>query len=387
MDHKAIMDTKTPAAPHSGHGESERKILQRDPNPHLFRPATFRSVTARNRIVVSPMCQYSATDGVPNDWHFQHLGCRAVGGAGIVFAEATNVEARGRITPYCTGLWNDEQRDAFARIVRFVKAQGAVAGIQLGHAGRKGSSARPWEGGKGLSPAQGGWPIIAPSAIPFSESHPVPQEMDEKAIAATVATFATAARRAREAKFDVIELHGAHGYLISTFLSPITNRRNDRYGGSFENRVRFLLEVVDAVRSEWPDERPLFVRISSTDWIDGGWDLESSVKLAQLLKAGGKVDLIDCSSGGVDPRQKVNAFPGYQVPFAAAIRSRAGIATGAVGLISSPDMAEQIVASGQADLVVMARALLNDPYWPLHAAKALKAKIPWPSQYERGDIF
>jgi 2,4-dienoyl-CoA reductase-like NADH-dependent reductase (Old Yellow Enzyme family) len=381
------MDNKTIATPQPGRGEGERKILQRDPNPHLFRPATFRSVTARNRIVVSPMCQYSATDGVPNDWHFQHLGCRAVGGAGIVFAEATNVEARGRITPYCTGLWNDEQRDAFARIVRFVKAQGAVAGIQLGHAGRKGSSARPWEGGKGLSPAQGGWPIIAPSAIPFSESHPVPQEMDEKAIAATVATFATAARRAREAKFDVIELHGAHGYLISTFLSPITNRRNDRYGGSFENRVRFLLEVVDAVRSEWPEERPLFVRISSTDWIEGGWDLESSVKLAQRLKAGGKVDLIDCSSGGVDPRQKVNAFPGYQAPFAAAIRSRAGIATGAVGLISSPDMAEQIVASGQADLVVMARALLNDPYWPLHAAKALKAKIPWPPQYERGDIF
>jgi len=381
------MDTKSQPAANPVQGEGERKIFRRDPNPHLFRPVTFRSVTARNRIMVSPMCQYSATDGVPNDWHFQHLGCRAVGGAGFVFAEATNVEARGRITPYCTGLWNDEQRDAFARIARFVKAQGAVAGIQLGHAGRKGSSARPWEGGKGLSPAQGGWPIIAPSAIPFGESHPVPQEMDEKAIAATVATFAATARRAREAGFDVIELHGAHGYLISTFLSPVTNRRNDRYGGSFENRVRFLLEVVDAVRSEWPDERPLFVRISSTDWIDGGWDLESSVKLAQLLKAGGKVDLIDCSSGGVDPRQKVNAFPGYQVPFAAAIRSRAGIATGAVGLISSPDMAEQIVASGQADLVVMARALLNDPYWPLHAAKVLKAKIPWPPQYERGDIF
>ena len=381
------MDTKSQPAANPVQGEGERKIFRRDPNPHLFRPVTFRSVTARNRIMVSPMCQYSATDGVPNDWHFQHLGCRAVGGAGFVFAEATNVEARGRITPYCTGLWNDEQRDAFARIARFVKAQGAVAGIQLGHAGRKGSSARPWEGGKGLSPAQGGWPIIAPSAISFGESHPVPQEMDEKAIAATVATFAATARRAREAGFDVIELHGAHGYLISTFLSPITNRRNDRYGGSFENRVRFLLEVVDAVRSEWPDEKPLFVRISSTDWIDGGWDLESSVELAQLLKAGGKVDLIDCSSGGVDPRQKVNAFPGYQVPFAAAIRSRAGIATGAVGLISSPDMAEQIVASGQADLVVMARAFLNDPYWPLHAAKVLKAKIPWPPQYERGDIF
>ena len=381
------MDKKSQPAPYPVQGESERKIFRGDPNPHLFRPVTFRSVTARNRIVVSPMCQYSATDGVPNDWHFQHLACRAVGGAGIVFAEATNVEARGRITPYCTGLWNDEQRDAFARIVRFVKAQGAVAGIQLGHAGRKGSSARPWEGGKGISPAQGGWPIIAPSAIPFGESHPVPQEMDERAIAAAAASFASAARRAREAGCDVIELHGAHGYLISSFLSPITNRRNDRYGGSFESRVRFLLEVVDAVRSEWPDDRPLFLRISATDWIDGGWELESSVKLSQLLKAGGKVDLIDCSSGGVDPRQKVNAFPGYQVPFAAAIRSRAGIATGAVGLISSPDMAEQIVASGQADLVVMARAFLNDPYWPLHAAKALKTKIPWPSQYERGDIF
>jgi len=381
------MDKKSQPAPYPVQGESERKIFRGDPDPHLFRPVTFRSVTARNRIVVSPMCQYSATDGVPNDWHFQHLACRAVGGAGIVFAEATNVEARGRITPYCTGLWNDEQRDAFARIVRFVKAQGAVAGIQLGHAGRKGSSARPWEGGKGISPAQGGWPIIAPSAIPFGESHPVPQEMDERAIAAAAASFASAARRAREAGFDVIELHGAHGYLISSFLSPITNRRNDRYGGSFESRVRFLLEVVDAVRSEWPEDRPLFLRISATDWIDGGWELESSVKLSQLLKAGGKVDLIDCSSGGVDPRQKVNAFPGYQVPFAAAIRSRAGIATGAVGLISSPDMAEQIVASGQADLVVMARAFLNDPYWPLHAAKALKTKIPWPSQYERGDIF
>jgi 2,4-dienoyl-CoA reductase-like NADH-dependent reductase (Old Yellow Enzyme family) len=381
------MDTKSQPKPAAAGAENERKVLQRDPNPHLFRPVTFRSVTARNRIMVSPMCQYSAIDGVPNDWHFQHLACRAVGGAGMVFTEATNVEARGRITPYCTGLWNDEQRDAFARIVRFVKAQGAVAGIQLGHAGRKASSARPWEGGKGLSPAQGGWPVIAPSAIPFGESHPVPQEMDERTIAATAASFAATARRTREAGFDVIELHGAHGYLISTFLSPVTNRRNDRYGGSFENRVRFLLEVVDAVRSEWPDEKPLFVRISSTDWIDGGWDLESSVKLAQLLKAGGKVDLIDCSSGGVDPRQKVSAFPGYQVPFAAAIRSRAGIATGAVGLISSPDMAEQIIASGQADLVVMARAFLNDPYWPLHAAKALKAKIPWPSQYERGDIF
>jgi 2,4-dienoyl-CoA reductase-like NADH-dependent reductase (Old Yellow Enzyme family) len=355
--------------------------------PHLFRPVTFRSVTARNRIAVSPMCQYSATDGLPDDWHFQNLASRAVGGAGIVFAEATNVEARGRITPQCTGLWNDAQRDAFARIVRFVKSQGAVAGLQLGHAGRKGSTARPWEGGKGLAPAQGGWEPIAPSAIAFAEGYPVPRAMDEKTIAATVARFAEAAKRAREAGFDVLELHGAHGYLISTFLSPVTNRRADRYGGSFENRIRFLVEVVDATRAEWPDDKPLFVRLSCTDWIEGGWGLEDSVKLAQVLKAGGKVDLIDCSSGGVDPRQKIELKPGYQVPFAAAIRARAGIATGAVGMISKPEMAEAILAGGEADLIVMARAFLNDPYWPLHAAKALQFKQPWPKQYERGDIF
>jgi 2,4-dienoyl-CoA reductase-like NADH-dependent reductase (Old Yellow Enzyme family) len=381
------MDTKAQPSPSLDQAEIGRKILQRDPNPHLFRPISFRSVTARNRIMVSPMCQYSATDGVPDDWHFQNLASCAVGGAGLVFAEATNVEARGRITHYCTGLWNDAQRDAFARIARFVKAQGAVAGIQLAHGGRKSSCTRPWEGGKGLTPEQGGWEVIAPSAIPFAERSPVPREMDEKAIVGVVALYGASARRAREAGFEVIELHGAHGYLISSFLSPVTNRRTDRYGGSFENRVRFLLEVVDAVRSEWPEEKPLFVRISCTDWMEGGWDIEASVRLAQLLKAGGKVDLIDCSSGGVDPRQKINIFPGYQVPFAAAIRSRAGIATGAIGLINSPEMAEQIIASGQADLVVMARAFLNDPYWPLHAAKVLKAKVPWPSQYERGDIF
>ena len=355
--------------------------------PQLFRPIAFRSIAARNRIMVSPMCQYSATDGVANDWHFQNLASRAVGGAGLVFVEMTNVEARGRITSGCMGLWNDAQRDALARIARFVKSQGAVAGIQLAHAGRKASVTRPWEGGKGLPPAQGGWPIIAPSALPFGDGHPVPQEMDSAMIADTFSRFAASARRAREAGFDAIELHGAHGYLISSFLSPVANRRTDRYGGSFENRVRFLLEVIDAVRAEWPEDKPLFVRISCTDWMEGGWDLESSVKLAQVLKSSGKVDLVDCSSGGVDSRQKVNAFPGYQVPFAAAIRSRAGIATGAVGMISAPGMAEEIIANGQADLVVMARAFLNDPYWPLHAAKALKAKIPWPSQYERGNIF
>jgi 2,4-dienoyl-CoA reductase-like NADH-dependent reductase (Old Yellow Enzyme family) len=367
--------------------DAERKVLQRDPTPHIFRPITFRSVTARNRIMVSPMCQYSAVNGVPDDWHLQHLGCRAVGGAGIVFTEMTNVEARGRISPGCLGLWNDVQRDAFARIVRFVKGQGAVSGIQLAHAGRKASTAAPWDGGKPLAPGNGGWPIIAPSAIAFGEGHAVPQEMDEKTIAETVALFAASARRARDAGFDVIELHGAHGYLISTFLSPISNRRMDRYGGSFENRIRFLLEVVDAVRSEWPEEKPLFVRISCTDRMEGGWDLDSTVRLAQVLKSDGKVDLIDCSSGNVDPRQKVDVYPGYQVPFAAAVRNRANIATGAIGLISSAEMAEQIVAGGQADIVVMARAFLNDPYWPMHAAKALRAKFPWPKQYERGDIF
>ncbi len=381
------MDQKTQTTVPAADADKDRKILQSDPNPHLFRPITFRSVTARNRIMVSPMCQYSAIDGVANDWHFQNLASRAAGGAGIVFVEMTNVEARGRITAGCMGLWSDAQRDALARIARFVKSQGAVAGIQLAHAGRKASTARPWEGGKGLKPEQGGWPIIGPSAVPFGEGSPMPQEMDEKAIADIVSKFAASTRRARDAGFDVIELHGAHGYLISSFLSPISNRRSDRYGGSFENRSRFLLEVVAAVRSEWADDKPLFVRISCTDWMEGGWNLEDSVKLAQTLKADGKVDLIDCSSGAVDPRQKISPHPGFQVPFAAAIRARAGIATGAVGMISDPGMAEKILAEGQADIIIMARAFLNDPYWPIHAAKALKAKAPWPPQYMRGDIF
>jgi 2,4-dienoyl-CoA reductase-like NADH-dependent reductase (Old Yellow Enzyme family) len=382
------MELKTQSTqPVAGAAEGDRKVLQRDPNPHIFRPITFRTVTARNRIMVSPMCQYSATDGAPNDWHLQHLGSRAVGGAGFVFTEVTHVEPRGRISPNCLGLWNSGQRDAFARIVSFLRSQGAVAGIQVGHAGRKGSTARPWEGGKGLTPEQGGWDVIAPSAIPFSETYPMPREMDAKTIAATIGLFAQTARLANEAGFDAMEVHGAHGYLISEFLSPITNHRSDRYGGSFENRIRFLLEVIDAVRTEWPEGKPLFVRLSCTDYMEGGWGLEDSVRLAQVLKAGGKVDLIDCSSGGVDPRQKIPTHPGYQVPFSAAIRHRTGIATGAVGLIYSADMAEQVIANGQADLVIMARAMLNDPYWPLHAAKALKAKIPWPKQYERGDIF
>jgi len=381
------MSTNPQSNPHAARGENERKILQRTSTPHIFTPITFRSVTAKNRIMVSPMCQYSADDGVANDWHFQNLASRAVGGAGIVFTEVAHTEPPGRITPNCLGLWNDTQRDALARIVRFVKSQGAVAGIQLGHAGRKGSTARPWDGGKPIAPADGGWEIIAPSALAFGEGYAVPVAMDKAMINETIAQFVANTRRAREAGFDMVEVHAAHGYLIHEFMSPISNRRTDEYGGSFENRIRYLLEVVDAVRSEWPDDKPLFVRISATDWIDGGWDLDSSIKLAQLLKEGGKIDLVDCSSGGLSPQQKITLHPGYQVPFAAAIRSRAQIATGAVGLINSPELAEQIVASGQADVIIMARAMLNDPYWPLHAAKVLKTKIAWPPQYERGDIF
>ena len=373
--------------PQAAPAGSGNKVLQRDGMPQLFQPLTLRSVTARNRIMVSPMCQYSATDGVADDWHLQHLGSRAAGGAGIVSTEVAHVEPRGRITPYCLGLWNDEQRDALARIVRFMKSQGAATAIQIGHAGRKGSTAQPWKGGKPVSAQEGGWQTIAPSPLPFADGYAVPVEMDSDTIAATLKLFAASTRRAREAGFDIVELHAAHGYLIHEFLSPLSNRRTDRYGGSFENRVRFLLEAIDAVRSEWPDDMPLFVRLSSVDWLEGGCDLEGTVRLAQLLKAGGKVDLIDCSSGGLDPRQKIPLFPGYQVPFAAEIRRRTGIATGAVGLINAPDLAEQILATGQADLIIMARAMLNDPYWPLHAAKVLKTKIPWPAQYERGDIF
>ena len=381
------MNTTAQPNPFATRGENERKVLLRDPNPHIFRPLALRSVSTRNRIAVSPMCQYSATDGMPNDWHFQHLASRAVGGAGIVFTEVTHIEPRGRITPYCLGLWNDEQRDAFTRITRFIKAQGALAGIQIGHAGRKASTGRAYDGGKPLTPDLGGWEVIAPSPIPYGDGHLMPREMDQKTIEGTLELFAASTRRAREAGFDVLEIHAAHGYLIHQFLSPVSNQRTDRYGGSFENRTRLLLETVDAVRAEWPANLPLFVRISATDWIEGGWDLDSSVQLASLLKAGGKVDLIDCSSAALSPRQKITIYPGYQLPFAAAIRSRAGIATGAVGLISTAEMAEQIVASGQADLIFIGRAMLGDPYWPIHAARALRTHFPWPWQYERGDIY
>lgn len=370
-------------------GEDERRILRRDPDPHLFRPIQFRSVTARNRIMLSPMCQYSGRDGLTNDWHLVHLGARAAGGAGWVFTEAVHIEPRGRITPHCLGLWNDEQRDTLARIAGFVEAQGAVPGIQLGHAGRKASVGRPWEGSRPLTPTEGGWQdLVSASALPYARGWATPKAMSVDQIEASIASLKASVRRAREAGFKALELHGAHGYLIHQFLSPLSNRRDDGYGGSFDNRIRFLLESIAATREEWPEELPLFLRLSCTDWVEGGWDLAQTVRLASRLKALGQVDLIDCSSGGNDPRQAIPIHPGYQIPLAQAVRAGAEIATGAVGLIHSPDLAESVIANGQADLVILGRALLADPVWPLRAAAALKARdVAWPSQYERSNIF
>lgn len=374
-------------APVQAAGEDDRRVLKRDPNPHLFRPLALRSVTARNRIMLSPMCQYSAADGVPNAWHLQHLGARAAGGAGIVCTEVTHVEARGRITPHCLGLWNDAQRDAFAPIAAFIASQGAVPAIQLGHAGRKASVARPWDGNRPIAPGAGGWETIGPSALPYG-AFPAPRAMTEDDIGAVVAAFGAAARRAREAGFRLIEVHGAHGYLLHEFLSPLSNARTDRYGGSLENRARLLMQTLDAIRAEWPAELPLAVRLSCTDWVPDGWDVAETVALARLMKARGDVDFVDCSSGGNDAAQQIPVHPGYQVGFAERVRRDAGIATAAVGLIHSPDMAEEILANGRADLVVLGRTLLGDPMWPLRAAKALKARtVKWPVQYERADIF
>jgi 2,4-dienoyl-CoA reductase-like NADH-dependent reductase (Old Yellow Enzyme family) len=371
----------------SGGGENQRRILRRDPNPHLFRPLQFRSVEVRNRIMLSPMCQYSSVDGMPNDWHFVHLGARAMGGAGIVFVEATHVEPIGRITPRCMGLWNDAQRDALARIAAFVASQGAVPAIQLGHAGRKASVTPPWEGTKPLAVEDGGWPTIAPSAVAFG-NYPCPIAMDRAAMDRVVAAYGASAHRAREAGFRILEIHAAHGYLIHQFLSPVSNIRDDQYGGSAENRTRHLMEVLDAVRAEWPADLPLFVRLSLTEWVEGGWSIEDAIALALKLKQRGDVDLIDCSSGGNDPRQAIPIHPGYQVPLAEKMRAAVGLPTAAVGLIHSADMAEEIIANGRADLVVLGRTLLYDPHWPLHAANALKTEnVHWPVQYERSNIF
>ncbi len=348
----------------------------------LFEPLTLGDVTLRNRIAMSPMCEYSAVDGVPNDWHLVHLGSRAVGGAGLVFTEATSVSPEGRISPADTGLWNDAQRDAWARIVQFIASQGASPGIQLAHAGRKASTDAPWRGGKPLAAEQGAWLALAPSAIAFDAGYPVPAALDPAGIDKVVADFVAATVRAREAGFRVIELHAAHGYLLHEFLSPLSNQRNDRHGGSLANRARLLRDVVAAVRTQWPAPAPLFVRVSATDWAEGGWDMDECVELARWLKQDG-VDLIDCSSGGTVPHAKIPVGPGYQVPFAARIRREAGIATGAVGLITDARQAESILERGDADLVLMARESLRDPYFPRRAAAELGVRIPVPEQYQR----
>ena len=350
--------------------------------PPLFEPLRLRSIELANRIVVSPMCQYSSTDGLADDWHLTHLGSRAVGGAALVFTEATAVTPDGRISPADLGLWNDAQVAPLRRCTEFIRARGAASGIQLAHAGRKASTSPPWLGGARVAPEDGGWQAVAPSPIPFLPGNPAPAALDRDGIASVVAAFGAAARRARAAGFDVIEIHAAHGYLLHEFLSPLSNRRTDEYGGSFDNRCRLVLEVVRQVRENWPDDLPLFVRISATDWADGGWDAEQSVELARRLGGLG-VDLVDCSSGGLVPGARIPIRPGYQVEFAERIRRDAAVATGAVGLITTPEQANAVVAGGQADVVLLARQLLRDPYWPLRAAKALGAPGRWPVQYLR----
>jgi 2,4-dienoyl-CoA reductase-like NADH-dependent reductase (Old Yellow Enzyme family) len=352
------------------------------PMPLLLAPLTLRGLTLSNRIVVSPMCEYSSTDGLANDWHMVHLGSRAVGGAGLVMTEATAIVPEGRISPADLGLWSDAHAEALAPIVRFIHGQRCAAGIQLAHAGRKASTDVPWEGRAMVPPERGGWQAVGPTDVPFTDGYPVPRPLDAPGIAEIVDAFRLAARRALAAGFDVIEIHAAHGYLIHEFLSPLSNTRTDDYGGSFDNRVRLCLEVVSAVREAWPERLPLFVRISTTDWTDGGWDVEQSVELARRVKQLG-VDLIDCSSGGNVATASIPTAPGYQVPAAARIRRESGIATGAVGLITSATQANQILEAGEADCVLLARAMLRDPYWPLHAAQELGVPMDWPVQYLR----
>jgi 2,4-dienoyl-CoA reductase-like NADH-dependent reductase (Old Yellow Enzyme family) len=350
---------------------------------HLFEPFTLRDATFRNRIAVSPMCQYSSQDGFANDWHLVHLGGFARGGAALVFTEAAAVEARGRISPHDLGIYQDGHIETLRRITAFVKEHGAVAGIQLAHAGRKASTMRPWEGGKPVSEEHGGWsPIVGPSALPFDSGYQTPQALDEAEIREIIQAFGVAAQRADQAGFEVIELHGAHGYLLNSFLSPLSNQRKDGYGGSFQNRTRFLREVVAEVRRAWPERLPLFVRLSVTEWTEGGWSVDDSIELARMLKPLG-VDLIDCSSGSNVPRVSIPIGPGYQTGFAARIRREADIPTGAVGMITAPQQADTIVRTEQADMVFIARELLRDPHWPLRAAKELHQPIPVPPQYER----
>ena len=353
------------------------------PEPRLFSPLALRGLSLANRIVVSPMCQYSAEDGRAVDWHVAHLGQMAVSGAGLLLVEATAVEPLGRITAGCLGLWDDATEAALGRVLDAIRPFATTpVGIQLGHAGRKGSSGRPWEGGRLVPPSAGGWTPVAPSAVPHAAGEAPPIALDEAGLAAIRARFADSTRRAARLGLEAVELHAAHGYLLHQFLSPIANRRTDRWGGSLENRMRFPLEVFDAVRAEWPSDRPLGVRVSATDWVDGGWDTEQTIAFARALAARG-CDWIDASSGGVSPLQKIPLGPGYQVPFAQRIREAVGVPVIAVGLITEPAQAEAIVASGQADLVALARGMLWNPRWPWHAAAALGASVAVPRPYWR----
>jgi len=351
---------------------------------HLFDPLAIRDITFANRVFVSPMCQYSSRDGYASDWHFVHLGSRAVGGAGLVLTEATAVLPEGRISPQDLGIWMDEHIEPLARVARFIHEQGSVAGMQLAHAGRKASTYAPWAGHGTVPESEGGWKnnVVAPSALPFTDGYPMPRALSIDGIKNIVSAFAAAARRACEAGFRVIEVHAAHGYLIHEFLSPLSNQRSDAYGGSFENRTRILREIVAAVRGSWPEGAPVFVRISATDWIEGGWDIQQSVELARQLKELG-ADLIDCSSGGNVAHAKIPVGAGYQTQFAEQIRREADILTGAVGMITDPVQAEHILFTGQADVVIIAREMLRDPYWPLRAARDLGQAISWPVQYLR----
>jgi 2,4-dienoyl-CoA reductase-like NADH-dependent reductase (Old Yellow Enzyme family) len=352
---------------------------------NFFKPLSIKSITFKNRIVISPMCQYSCVDGFANDWHLVHLGSRAVGGAALVIQEATAVCPEGRISPDDMGIWKDEHIEKLKAISKFIHAQNALFGIQLAHAGRKASHSSPWKGGKQLSQHEGGWQTAAPSAIAFTEGTEPPISLTIEAIQKLISDFTKASIRAVEVGYDVIEIHAAHGYLIHEFLSPLSNIRNDNYGGAFENRIRLLLEIVDAVQKAWPDNKPLFVRISASDWAEGGWNIEDSVALAKILKEK-KVDVIDCSSGGAVRHQKIELGPGYQVPFAERIKKEAQMLTAAVGLITTAEQAEEILSAGKADLVLFARESLRDPYFALHAAKILGDDIQWPLQYERAKI-
>jgi 2,4-dienoyl-CoA reductase-like NADH-dependent reductase (Old Yellow Enzyme family) len=359
----------------------KRQQAEQSATADLFSPLAIRGVRLRNRVAMSPMCQYSSQEGFANDWHLVHLGSRAAGGVGLVIVEATAVTREGRITPADMGIWDDRHVEPLERIVRFVQSQGAVAGIQLAHAGRKASCDVPWNGGRSLkTPQEGGWTVVGPSAIPFAEGDPVPVPLDEPGIDAVVAAFETAARRALAAGFQLIEIHAAHGYLLHEFLSPLSNRRDDRYGGSLENRMRLLLRVAHRLRSICPERMPLFVRISATDWVEGGWDLDRSVVLSSLLRDLG-VDLIDVSSGAIVPSARIPVGPAFQVPLASRIRREASIMTGAVGMITEVEQARSVLARGDADLVLLGRELLREPYWALKAETMMGAEPHWPTPY------